>query len=59
MLLTEGYPMTRPGEDGETRILHSSDWEMLRACANTIEGGTREIMLNILGERVLSLPATS
>ncbi|MCB0974042.1 MAG: hypothetical protein KDB86_05720 [Actinobacteria bacterium] len=45
-----------PGEDGEPRTLHSSEWETLRARANTIEGGTSEIMRNIIGGRVLGLP---
>jgi alkylation response protein AidB-like acyl-CoA dehydrogenase len=43
----------RPGRvDGET--LTASGF--LRAQANTIEGGTSDVMRNILGERVLGLP---
>jgi alkylation response protein AidB-like acyl-CoA dehydrogenase len=47
------YAMVRP----ETAMAADSVWKaFLRARANSIEGGTSEIMRNILGERVLGLP---
>jgi alkylation response protein AidB-like acyl-CoA dehydrogenase len=54
-LVISGYEMTRP----EAIALTSADnvpKAFLRSRANTIEGGTSEIMRNILGERVLGLP---
>ena len=35
---------------------HTPQKAFLRSRANSIEGGTTEVMLNILGERVLGLP---
>ena len=54
MLLPEGYPYVTPEEAGTARLTRQKSF--LRARANSIEGGTSEIMKNILGERVLGLP---
>ena len=52
MLFPEGYPMARPET---TALWRSAQQSFLRSRANSIEGGTTEIMKNILAERVLGL----
>ncbi|MFP4233504.1 MAG: acyl-CoA dehydrogenase family protein [Nitriliruptoraceae bacterium] len=49
-----GYRFVRP--DGSADVAGAPHKRFLRARANSIEGGTSEIMKNILGERVLGLP---
>jgi alkylation response protein AidB-like acyl-CoA dehydrogenase len=55
-MLIDGYEMSRPdrssGSGGSDDVRRA--W--LRSLANSIEGGTSEVMRNILGERVLGLP---
>ncbi len=54
MLYPETYAFRAPDESAMGR--RSPQMNYLRARANSIEGGTSEIMKNILGERVLGLP---
>jgi alkylation response protein AidB-like acyl-CoA dehydrogenase len=52
-MLYKSYEMIRPDKASASDRLQKA---FLRARANSIEGGTSEIMRNILGERVLGLP---
>ena len=55
MLYPSGYEMTRPETMG-LDLGRDAQRTFLRVQANSIEGGTSDIMRTILGERVLGLP---
>jgi len=50
------YTFRRPENIESTGVSHGWGHAFLRVRANSIEGGTSEIMRNILGEQVLGLP---
>ena len=58
LLFPRGYELTQPDLNFEMESFGFTDTQslFLRTRANSIEGGTSEIMRNIIAERVLGLP---
>ncbi len=56
LLYEAGYERRRPSGESHASRLALAKYQFLRSRANSIEGGTSEVMRNILGERVLGLP---
>lgn len=56
LVYEQGYELRRPEFEERQDPLLYAKYQFLRSRANSIEGGTSEIMRNILGERVLGLP---
>ena len=59
LLFPRGYTLTKPELNFENETFGFTDTQslFLRSRANSIEGGTSEIMRNIIAERVLGLPS--
>jgi len=59
LLFPRGYDLTQPELNLENENFGFTDTQslFLRSRANSIEGGTSEIMRNIIAERVLGLPS--